>query len=92
MLIVESYLCYYGDELVGVQPVHINYYDKSVLFHDFVEEEDLNFIFAKQVEEILKDEAQVFAMFASLKVEIQATMVDLFVVCEFLYVCFIRYY
>lgn len=63
--------------------VHINYFNKSVLFHELNEEEDLRFIFANQVEELLKYEAQVFAMFASLKVETKIVIVDLSVVCKF---------
>lgn len=54
-------------------------------FHEF-EEENSKFISASQVEEFLKDEAQVFAMFASFKVESKTVMVDMYVVCEFPYV------
>lgn len=47
--------------------VHINCYNKSVIFPEFVEEKNSRFIFVSQVEEFLKDESQVYAMFASLK-------------------------
>lgn len=60
--------------------VHIKCYDSSVWFSEFVEEENSKSISASQVEELLKDEAQVFAMFSSLKVESKTTMVDLPVV------------
>lgn len=53
------------------------------MFFEFVEEEDLKFISASQVEEFLKDEAQVFVMFVALKVESKAAMLDLAIMCEF---------
>ena len=66
--------------------VHINCFNKSVLFHEFGKKEDSRFIFANQVDELLKDEVQVFAMFSSLKVETKDVIIDLSVVCEFSYV------
>lgn len=57
-----------------------------MLFPEFVEEEDSKFISASQMKEYLKDKDQVCAIFASLKVESEAAMVDIFVVCEFPYV------
>lgn len=57
-----------------------------MLFPEFIQEEDLRFICTSQVEEFLKDEAQVFAMFASFKFETKAVMIDLSVVWEFPYV------
>lgn len=57
--------------------------DKSVLFPEFVKEKDHLFIYVNHMKESLKDEAQVFAMFASLQVESKAVLIDLHVVCEF---------
>lgn len=64
--------------------VHINCYNKSVQFlAPEEEEEEVSFISASQLEELLKDEAKVFAMFASLSVESQIVVEGLPVVCEF---------
>lgn len=54
-----------------------------MLFPEFEEEEGSRFISANQVEKFLKDESQVFYMFSSLKVETEAVIVDLPVVCKF---------
>lgn len=59
--------------------------DETLQFPDF-KKEDSKFISASKVEEFLKDEAQGFAMFVSLKFKCKETMVDLPVVCEFSYV------
>lgn len=45
---------------------HINYSNKTVIFPEVEENGELMFISAKKVEEFLKDEARVFAMFSSL--------------------------
>ncbi|XP_050877856.1 uncharacterized protein LOC127081669 [Lathyrus oleraceus] len=58
-------------------PMYINHYNKIVLFPEFIEEKIMHFISSRQVEEFMKDEAQVFAMFASLQVEGKATLKDL---------------
>lgn len=55
-----------------------------MLFPKFVKEDDSKFISTSQVVEFLKNEAQMFAMFDSLKVESKTTMIDIPVVCEFL--------
>lgn len=54
-----------------------------MLFPEVGEEEDPTFISSNQMEEFLKDEAQVFSMFDSLKVKTEAVIADLSVVCEF---------
>lgn len=48
-----------------------------------MEEKDPQFISARQVEEFLKDEAQVFVMFASLQIKEKSMLDDLPIVCEF---------
>lgn len=63
--------------------IYINCYNKMVLFLMFVEEKNPQFIFASQMEEFLKEEAQVFAMFAFLQVNSKEVLDDLPVVCEF---------
>lgn len=64
--------------------IHINFYDKTVLFSEYVEEEVSKFISASQLEELMKYEAQVFTMFAYLKLESKAIVDELPVVCQFL--------
>lgn len=44
--------------------VHINCFDKSVMFLGFEEGENMMFISAKKMEETLKDDTRVFIMFA----------------------------
>lgn len=66
--------------------MYINYYNKTILFPEFVEEKSLQFIFVRQVEEFMKDEAQVFVMIASLQIEGKAMLEDLPIVCDFPYV------
>lgn len=63
--------------------MYINYYNKTVLFPEFVGEESSQFNSARQVEEFMKDEAQVFAMFASMQIEGKTTLEDLPIICEF---------
>ena len=62
---------------------HVNYFDKFVLFLEFEEGEDLMFMSANKMEEFLKNDAQVFMTFSSLKVETKVVLGDLLVVCEF---------
>lgn len=47
--------------------VHINCFDKFVMFPEFKEGDDMIFMSAKKVEESLKDDARVGMIFASLK-------------------------
>lgn len=63
--------------------VHVNFYNNSVQFLALDDEEEASFIYASKLEELLKDEAKVFAMFASLFVERQTVVKGLPVVCEF---------
>ncbi|XP_050876480.1 uncharacterized protein LOC127080192 [Lathyrus oleraceus] len=63
--------------------VHINCYNKLVRFLSPKEEEEVCFISASQLEELLKDEAKVLAMYASLSVESQILVEGLPVICEF---------
>lgn len=55
-------------------------------FLEFGDYEELMFLSAKQVEELLEDEVKMFAIFASLQVDNKAASVDLPVVCNFSYV------
>ncbi|XP_050889770.1 uncharacterized protein LOC127095068 [Lathyrus oleraceus] len=63
--------------------VHINCFDKVVIFSKFEDDKDSRFIFANQVEMSLKQEDQVLMMLVSLKVDNEAEIVNLPVVCEF---------
>lgn len=63
--------------------VHINYFDKTVMFIEIGENGELMFISAKQVYDFLKDEAQVFAVFYSLRIDIKTAIVELLVVFDF---------
>ncbi|XP_050916142.1 uncharacterized protein LOC127131256 [Lathyrus oleraceus] len=72
-----------SNELVGVQRVYINCFDKSMLFLEFEEGNDLKFMSGNQVKESLKNDAWVFMMFASLKAESKAVIGDLPVVHDF---------
>lgn len=49
--------------------IHINCYDKTMMFPEYVEEEVSKFISANQLEKLLKNEAQAVAMFAFLKLD-----------------------
>lgn len=49
--------------------VRIDYFNKSMLFPEFEEGEDLKLMSVNQVEKSLKDDARVFMMFAYLKAE-----------------------
>lgn len=48
--------------------MYINYYNKTMLFPEFVEEKSVQFIFVRDVEEFMKEEAHVFVMFSSLQI------------------------
>ncbi|XP_050896160.1 uncharacterized protein LOC127102881 [Lathyrus oleraceus] len=65
--------------------MYINYYNKTILFPEFVKEKGSQFISARQVEEFMKYEAQVFVMFVSLQVKGKATLDELPIACEFPY-------
>ena len=62
--------------------VHINYHDKTVSFPDFEASDEL-FVSAKQVDDIVKDEADVFMILASMKEESKVMIGELPVVCDF---------
>lgn len=63
--------------------VHINCFDKSVLFLEFEEGEDMMFMSTKQVGESLNNDARVFIMFSSLKAENNSVIGDLPIVRDF---------
>jgi hypothetical protein len=63
--------------------VHINCYAKTVEFPEFGDSGELMFLSAKQVDELLEDEALMFAMFASLQVDREAVSAELPVVSDF---------
>ena len=62
--------------------VHINCYNKIVRFPKFGDSGELMFLSAKQVDELLADEALMFVMFTSLQVDHETTSVELPVICE----------
>ncbi|XP_050896583.1 uncharacterized protein LOC127103356 [Lathyrus oleraceus] len=62
--------------------VHINFFDKTVMFPEIGESGELVFIYANKVEEFLKDEARVFVMFSFLRIDNEAVIVELLVVCN----------
>lgn len=63
--------------------IYNNDYNKTMLFPEFMEEKNPQFIGVSQVEEFLKEEVQVFAMFSSLQVDSKVVLDDLSVLCEF---------
>lgn len=63
--------------------VHINYFDKFVMFSEFELGEDQMFMSSKQLEKSLKDDACVFLMFTSFKAERKVVVGDIPVVCDF---------
>lgn len=69
--------------LLEFNHIHINRFNKSMLFPEFDKEEDFRFLYANQVEGFLKYDAHVFPMLTSLKVENGVVSVDLSMVCEF---------
>lgn len=62
---------------------YINCFDKTVLFPGLEEGKNLRIISDNQVEISVKQENQVLVMLASLKVESEAKIVNLPIVCEF---------
>ncbi|XP_058783872.1 uncharacterized protein LOC131658615 [Vicia villosa] len=60
--------------------VHINCYYKSVWFSTPDEEKKTEFLSARKLKELIKDESQVFALMASLSIENQAAIDELPVV------------
>ncbi|XP_050919687.1 uncharacterized protein LOC127137256 [Lathyrus oleraceus] len=66
--------------------IYINCYNKSVVFPEFVVEEDSMFISSSQVGKFLKGEEKVFSMLSSLKLEKEEVIGNLQVVCDFPYV------
>lgn len=63
--------------------VYINCYNKTLQFLAPEYKQDDDFISAKELKELFKDQAKAFAMFASLSMESQATIEGLPIVCEF---------
>lgn len=63
--------------------VHTNYFSKTVIFPEMGGEWELMFVSAKQEEEFLKEEAQVFSIFYSLGIDSKATTGELSIVCDF---------
>lgn len=72
-----------GMNLLDFNHVHINCFDKTVLFHKSKESNNSRFIFSNQVEMSLKKDDNMFVMFTSLRVESKVVIVDLLIVCEF---------
>lgn len=64
--------------------IHINYFDKIVMFPESEESKNSRFISANQVDMSVKHDAQVLMMFTSLKVESEVATVNLPIVYEFL--------
>ncbi|XP_058755678.1 uncharacterized protein LOC131628887 [Vicia villosa] len=63
--------------------VHMNYFNKMLRFPKFGDGGELMLLNAKQLSECIRDEAVIFAMFASLQSNHEVTCVELPVVCEF---------
>ena len=63
--------------------VSINCYNKMVRFPEVDDDGEVRFLSARQVGELVKDEAQIFVVFASLQAEGKVVSMDLPVVCEF---------
>ncbi|XP_058733088.1 uncharacterized protein LOC131604680 [Vicia villosa] len=64
--------------------VHIICYNKYVRFVFPIEEEEMGLLSARKMEEVLQDEAQVFALFAYLSAESQAVIDEFSIVHDFL--------
>lgn len=62
--------------------VRINCIDKLVSFNDFDANDEL-FMSAKQVDEFMKDEVEVFMILATTKAESEATIGELTMTCDF---------
>ncbi|XP_058784199.1 uncharacterized protein LOC131658968 [Vicia villosa] len=63
--------------------IHINCYNKTLRFSKFGDNRELMLLTAKQVSECLRDEAVIFAIFALLQSESEATSIGIPVVGEF---------
>ena len=63
--------------------VSINCYNKTVRFPEVDDDGEVRFLSARQVGELVKDEAQIFAIFASLQSDKKVGGTELPVVCEF---------
>ncbi|XP_058753432.1 uncharacterized protein LOC131626613 [Vicia villosa] len=72
-----------GMNMLESNYVHINCYKKSVRFSTPNEGKETEFLSARQLNELMKDKSQVFALMASLSVENQAAIYELPVVREF---------
>lgn len=62
--------------------VHINCYNKTLSFPEFVVSDEL-FVFAKQVDEFVKDDTEVNMLLDSMKAESKVVIGELPVVCDF---------
>ncbi|XP_050877866.1 uncharacterized protein LOC127081680 [Lathyrus oleraceus] len=63
--------------------VYINFYNKMVRFLTPGEEEEVGFLFTRKLEELLEEEARVFALFVTLSIKSQALVDELQVVRDF---------
>lgn len=72
-----------GMKWLGFNHVHINFYNKSVRVLAPVGEEEGGFLTTRRMEELLHDEARVFALFVSLSIKSWAMMDELSVVHEY---------
>ena len=73
----------FGMNWLDFNHIHINFYNKTVRFPKFGDSGELIFLSTKKVDELLEDEALMFAMFASLQVDRETLNVELPIVCEF---------
>lgn len=71
-----------GMDLLEFNYVNINCFDKSVSFLELDASNDL-FVSAKQVDELMKNDANVFMMIDSIKAERKTAIGELPVVCDF---------
>lgn len=70
------------NELVKFNHVHINCYDKTLSFLELDASDEL-FVYAKQVDRLMMDEARVFLILAYMKAESNVVIGELLVVCDF---------
>lgn len=72
-----------GMDWLSSNHVHLNCFNKSVRFGESIESRDSRFITANQVNTSLTEDAKLYIMMASLKLESKVMIEDVPVVCDF---------
>ncbi|XP_050876107.1 uncharacterized protein LOC127079782 [Lathyrus oleraceus] len=72
-----------GMDLLEFNRVNVNWFSKTLMFPVMGGDRELMFVAAQKVEEFLKEEAQMFSLFASLGIDSKVMMQELLVVCDF---------